>query len=105
MGFFSENRPEYAIGEIACISDSIVSALIPIRAMEHVTLEKTLAQLELSTLCVSKYTLDVVLQAKMSGDFKHIKNVICFDTIDQKVDKNLFETVKYQRCVKLYYYE
>jgi hypothetical protein len=70
--------------------------------MEHITLEKTLAQLELTTLCVSKYTLDIILKAKMAGSFKHLKNVICFDTLDQRTEKDLFETVKYQRCVKLY---
>jgi hypothetical protein len=93
------------IAEIACISDSIVCSMIPIRAMEHITLEKTLAQLELTTLCVSKYTLDIILKAKMAGSFKHLKNVICFDTLDQRTEKDLFETVKYQRCVKLYTYD
>jgi long-subunit acyl-CoA synthetase (AMP-forming) len=64
MGFYAENRPEFIITELACISDSIASALIPIRSMEHETLEMIIDQIELQTLCVSKYTLSQVIKNK-----------------------------------------
>lgn len=104
LGFFAENRPEYVISEIACLSDSIVTVLIPIKAVEQSPLEAVLTDLELPTLCVSKHTLSFILKIKQAGGLKYLKNVICFDTLNPRTDKELFEEVKYQRCVGFYTY-
>lgn len=34
MGILSENRPEYALMEIACISDSITVIPVPVRSAD-----------------------------------------------------------------------
>ncbi len=61
MGFYSENRAEYVIAMLACMSDSIT--VIPVNAkptdvsMAQLIMEHSI----LEVLCVSKITLTQVL--------------------------------------------
>lgn len=57
MGIYSENRPEYAIIELACMSDSIT--IIPISSRDVDTSNDILIfeQTELETLCISSSAL------------------------------------------------
>ena len=38
IGIYSENRPEYALLEIACLSDSIAVVPIPVRSAEETSI-------------------------------------------------------------------
>jgi long-subunit acyl-CoA synthetase (AMP-forming) len=40
MGIFSENRPEYVLVELACLSDSVVSVPIPTRAADYASVQQ-----------------------------------------------------------------
>jgi long-subunit acyl-CoA synthetase (AMP-forming) len=80
MSFFSENRPEYLLTQIACISDSITVAPIPIRSADFVSVSHILDQTKAGTLCVSKHTFPLILEMLEQGQLVHLKTVICFDS-------------------------
>jgi long-subunit acyl-CoA synthetase (AMP-forming) len=67
MGIFSENRPEYALIEIACISDSITVVAIPVRSAEETSVSVITTQTELQTVCVSSNTLPLILDMLEQG--------------------------------------
>ena len=82
LGFFSENRQEYVLTELACISDSITVVPIPIRAASAESLSTILNQTELETLCVTKNTLQVLLDIILSDKhmlLPHLKYLVNFD--------------------------
>jgi len=66
--------------QIACISDSIAVAPIPIRSADFVSVSHILDQTKAGTLCVSKHTFPLILEMLEAGQLVHLKTVICFDS-------------------------
>jgi hypothetical protein len=65
---------------MACYSDSIAVAPIPIRAADSTSVSHILDLTKAGTVCVSKYTFPLILEMLESGLLKHLKTVICFDS-------------------------
>ena len=92
MGFFSENRPEFVLTELACFSDNITIVPIPTKSAEYSSVSQILDITELKTLCVTKYTLPLILEMYNDGHIKHLRCIINFDTdIDEELMEELGE--------------
>lgn len=61
---------------------------IPIRAADSVSVSHILDLTRAGTICVSKYTLPLILEMLEAGLIKHLKSIICFDS---DVDPHLQE--------------
>lgn len=90
MGLFSENRPEIAIVELACISQSITVSPIPTRAAEYSSVARILDLTEMRTLCVSKHTLPLIAEMYEDGHINHLRAVVC---LDNDIDHDLMAAV------------
>lgn len=90
MGFFSENRPEFILTEIACMSDSITIVPIPTKSAEYSSVSQITDLTEMRTLCVTKYTLPMIIEMHNDGHIDHLRCLICFDT---DIDEELLEEV------------
>jgi long-chain acyl-CoA synthetase len=81
MGIFSENRLEWFMTELASCSDSI--CIIPIAIENQFLNENRIADLinttELSTMCVSRSTVGVILDLKSKEKLPKLKNLILYD--------------------------
>lgn len=66
MGIFSENRHEWVVAELACTSDSIV--IVPLvnqnEFANEETIQKIIEKTELTTICASNNTVDLILKLK-----------------------------------------
>ena len=90
MGFFSENRPEFILTELACISDNITIVPVPTKSAEYLSVSQIIDLTELRTLCVTKNTLPLILEMYNDGHIKHLRCIICFDS---DIDEGLMEEV------------
>ncbi len=61
MGMYSENRAEYAIVQLACISDSITIVPINAKHTDLICAQNILEYTNLQTVCVSRWTLPQLL--------------------------------------------
>lgn len=81
MGIFSENRPEWIVTELASLSDSV--CIVPVAVQNLFVNEERITTIlnktELTTLCVSKFTIQIVMDLKSKGLIPHLKNLIMFD--------------------------
>lgn len=86
--------------ELACCSDSI--CIVPIAVeqqfLNDVRISNILNETEITTLCVSKKTISLILDLKSKDMIKHIKNIIIFDhaedlhiTLATQVGFNIFQ--------------
>ena len=89
MGFFAENRSEWLLTEIACISDAIIIAPIPCRSADAFSVSEITRETEVNTLCVSNNTLPLILDMVQNGQLPHLKNVINFDAYSQALTERL----------------
>ena len=81
MGIFSENRLEWFMTELGCCSDSI--CIIPVAIQNQFLNENRISDLinstELSTMCVSRSTVGVILDLKSKEKLPKLKNLILYD--------------------------
>jgi long-subunit acyl-CoA synthetase (AMP-forming) len=81
MAIFSENRIEWVITQLACCSDSI--CIVPVSVQNQFVNDNRICsilnQTEVSTICVSKSTIGVILDLKSKNLLKTLKNIITFD--------------------------
>ena len=89
MGFFAENRAEWLLTEIACISDAIIIAPIPSRSADASSVLEITRETEVNTLCVSNNTLPLILDMVENGQLPHLKNLINFDDYSQELTEHL----------------
>ena len=102
MGLFSENRPEFVLTELACISDNITIVPIPTKSAEYSSVSQIMDLTELRTLCVTKYTLPLILEMYNDGHIKHLRCVICFDS---DIDEELMEEVNELKYIEYLTFE
>lgn len=81
VGIFSENRMQWFMTELACCSDSI--CIVPIAVenqyMNEDRISSIINQTEMTTVCVSKLTIGVVLDLKSQNRIPKLKNLILYD--------------------------
>jgi len=81
MGIFSENRLQWFMTELACCADSI--CVVPVAVEQQFVNDERISNLlnetEMTTLCVSKRTIGVILDLKSKDMLKSIKNLIIYD--------------------------
>jgi long-chain acyl-CoA synthetase len=81
MGIFSENRPEWIVTQLASCSDSI--CVVPVAVQNQFLNEERITSIinktELTTLCVSKYTIGIIMDLKSKSLIPSLKNIIMFD--------------------------
>ena len=80
MAVFAENRPEYLLTQIACMSDSITVVPIPIRSADSVSVAHILDQTKAGSLCVSKHTFPMIIDMLEGDQLRNLKTIICFDS-------------------------
>ena len=102
MGLFSENRPEFVLTELACISDNITIVPIPTKSAEYSSVSQIMDLTELRTLCVTKYTLPLILEMYNDGHIKHLSCIICFDS---DIDEELMEEVNELKYIEYLTFE
>ena len=81
IGIFAENRPEWIITELASCADSVT--LVPIPFINQFIDEDFMTHIinitGLSTICVSKITIKLILDLKLKKVIDSVKNLIIFD--------------------------
>jgi long-subunit acyl-CoA synthetase (AMP-forming) len=81
IGIFAENRPEWIITELASCSDSVT--LVPIPFINQFIDEDFMTHIinitGLSTICVSKITIKLILDLKLKKVIDNVKNLVIFD--------------------------
>ncbi len=81
IGIFAENRPEWFITELASCADSVT--VVPIPFISQFIDEDFIAHIinitELSTICVSKITIKLILDLKLKKSIHSVKNLVIFD--------------------------
>ena len=80
MAFFSENRTEFVLTQIACMSDSITIVPIPTRSAEYSSVSQILHLTELRTLCVTRLTLPLIINMHNEGLIQDLRCLISFDS-------------------------
>lgn len=79
MGIFSENRAEYVVAELACMSDSITVVPIPARKEDLSLVEQILDLTRLETLCVSLAMWPTLKRLIIAHGVECLKTVIILD--------------------------
>jgi long-subunit acyl-CoA synthetase (AMP-forming) len=81
MGIFSENRSEWVVTQLASCSDSV--CVVPVAVENQFVNEERITSIinktELTTLCVSKYTIGIIMDLKSKSLIPSLKNIIMFD--------------------------
>ena len=80
VGILAENREEWTITELACMSDSIT--IVPIFMNHYLTnpnLESIINQTELQTIFVSSKSIDYILDLREQGKIPTLKTIVNYD--------------------------
>jgi long-chain acyl-CoA synthetase len=81
LGIISKNREEWAISNLACMRASIT--IIPFfESLGSDGIAYILNQTELTSICFEKRFFQIILKQQRDGKLQSVKNLICFDTID-----------------------
>jgi len=90
LGIIAKNREEWGISDLACMGATIT--MIPcFESLGPDAIAYVLNQTELSTVFVEKKSLDTLIKLAKDGKTPHVKNLVCFDTIDEAVAKSASE--------------
>jgi long-chain acyl-CoA synthetase len=90
LGFYSKNRYEWAIGDISCVLNNIVS--VPLYdTLGDNSVEFIVTQTELETIIMGKDKVDHICKLKTEGKLNSVLNIICFDELDEKTKSNCEE--------------
>jgi len=77
MGIFSKNREEWAMMDLACMRSCIT--IVPFYdSLGKEALSLVINQTELTTMCIEKISLDLLLKLKETSCDK-LQNLILFD--------------------------
>lgn len=85
IGIFSENRAEWIITELAACSDSV--CVVPVAVQAQFLQEDRITQIindtELTTLCVTKQTIGIILDLKAKDKLRKLHNLVIYDQPDE----------------------
>ena len=76
MGFYSENRSEYIVAELACIAESITLEPISARPTDSYYAKHILSQTQLDTIFVSGRKVTNLLKIITEAQIKSVKTLI-----------------------------
>jgi len=87
LGFYSKNREEWAVTDIACVLNSIVS--VPLYdTLGDSSVEYIIGQTEITTIVLGQDKIDNICKLKIEGKLNSIENIICFDHLgEEQTDK------------------
>ena len=90
LGIIAKNREEWGISDLACMGATIT--MVPcFESLGPDAIAYVLNQTELSTVFVEKKSLDTLLKLAKDGKIPSVKNLVCFDPIDEAVAKSASE--------------
>jgi len=82
LGIIGKNREEWAIADFACLRSSVT--IVPFfESLGADAIAFVLNQTELTTVCCENKSLATLLSLKKESKIPLIKNLVCFDTIDE----------------------
>ncbi len=90
MGIHSKNREEWALTDLACLRNSIT--IVPFfESLGKESQSFIINQTSLSTLCTELKYLDTIISLKKSGASPSLKDLICFDQINDEIKQKATE--------------
>ena len=82
LGIIGKNREEWAIADLACMRSSIT--IVPFfESLGADAIAFVLNQTEFTTICCENKSLATLLTLKKDSKIPLIKNLVCFDAIDE----------------------
>lgn len=84
MGFYSENRPEYVIAMLACMSNSITVVPVSSKPQDISISQQIIEHSLIEVLCVSRISLGQVLSILNNEGLPKLKTIICFDELSEE---------------------
>lgn len=80
MGIYAKNREEWAIADLACMASDVT--IVPVyESLGADALGFIIKQTELTTMCIEKKAIDVMIKLKTKNGISGLENLICFDKI------------------------
>ena len=90
LGIIGKNREEWAIADFACMRSSVT--IVPFfESLGADAIAFVLNQTELSTICCEKKSFATLLKLKKEGKINGIRQLVCFDIIDEAMAKSAAE--------------
>ena len=86
LGIIGKNREEWAIADLGCMRSAIT--IVPFfESLGADAIAFVLNQTDLSTICCEKKSFSTLLKLKKEGKINKIKNLICFDPVEEDMRK------------------
>ena len=78
LGIYAKNREEWGITDLACMRSDVT--IVPVyESLGADALGFIIRQTELTTMCIEKKSIDLMIKLKTSGKIPGLMNLICFD--------------------------
>ena len=90
LGIIGKNREEWAVADFACMRSNVT--IVPFfESLGAEAIAYVLNQTELSTICCEKKSFATLLKLKKDGKIAGVKNLVCFDPVDETMAKSAAE--------------
>jgi long-chain acyl-CoA synthetase len=90
LGIIGKNREEWAVADFACMRSNVT--IVPFfESLGAEAIAFVLNQTELSTICCEKKSFATLLKLKKDGKIAGVKNLVCFDPVDETMAKSAAE--------------
>jgi len=90
LGIIGKNREEWAVADFACMRSNVT--IVPFfESLGAEAIAFVLNQTELSTICCEKKSFATLLKLKKDGKIAGVKNLVCFDAVDETMAKSAAE--------------
>jgi long-chain acyl-CoA synthetase len=90
LGIIGKNREEWAMANLACMRSAVTIAPF-FESLGADAIAFVLNQTELSSVCCEKKSFATLLKLKKEGKINGVKNLICFDPVEEDMRKGAQE--------------